>query len=136
MKVSEKTGVPYYVVCAFLEQESSGGENVFGHDPTIFIGAGRVTKEKYLKYKAERNRTGKVQGVGPMQLTYGPFQDSADALGGAWKPDINMEVGFGLIKNYWDQTKSWREVGRRYNGKYSYGDQIVDKINKWKRLLS
>jgi len=133
---SRKAKIPFYVACAFLEQESAGGENVFGHDPSIFSGAGRVTKAKYLRYRAERKRTGKMQGVGPLQLTYWSFQDAADRLGGCWKPYNNCLVGFKLIASYWMLgTNGWITVGERYNGSRAYGLQINNRINKWKRLL-
>lgn len=139
MRVSDEQNFPFHVLCAFLEQESYGGMNVFGHDPTIFIGAGRVTKRKYLAYREERNRTGKMQGVGPMQLTWWEFQDRADRIGGCWKPYLNITVGVKLLKEYrgtGDNRRSWEYVGERYNGSRSYGVEIAQKIKKWEALLS
>ena len=94
---ARSSGLKLALACALLEKESSGGQNVFGHDPnTIFAGAGEVTKEKYLEYRRRRiaagNRT--MQGVGPCQLTWWELQDEADREGGCWKPDVNMRVGF------------------------------------------
>lgn len=71
---------------------------MFGHDPTIFAGAGAVTRKKYLEYKQRRGHT-RMQGVGPMQLTWWEFQDHADQLGGCWIPKYNMRVGFGMAKD-------------------------------------
>jgi hypothetical protein len=90
--------------CAMLMQESSGGHNEFGHDPTIFIGAGKVTKARYLAYRALRDHTGECQGVGSCQLTSRGYQDQADKLGGCWVPRHNIAVGFhalaGLIREH------------------------------------
>ena len=74
---ARSTKLPLALACALLEQESGGGANVFGHDPTIFAGAGEVTKEKYLAYRAQRGPTGHggMQGVGPCQLTWYSYQD-------------------------------------------------------------
>jgi hypothetical protein len=135
MRAADITGVPFHVLCAFLEQESAGGKNIFGHDPTIFAGAGYVTKKKYLAYKAERKRTGKMQGVGPMQLTWFTFQDEADALGGCWRPIYNVQVGARIICDYYKTSKNWAAVGQAYNGSARYGQEIVVKINKWAKLL-
>jgi len=71
--VARQEKLPLPIACAFLEQESSGGQNVFGHDPTIFVGAGKVTRDKYRRYKQQRdanlpNGDRRMQGVGPMQL--------------------------------------------------------------------
>lgn len=135
MKVARQTGVPFYVLCAFLEQETAGGKNIFGHDPTIFVGAGRVTKSKYLRYRRLRDRTGKMQGVGPLQLTYYSFQDDADKLGGCWKPRNSVLVGARLLKRYRGKDNSWVYVGERFNGAHSYGVEVQAKINKWQSLL-
>ena len=103
-----KLGLP--LACAMLDQESSGGLNEWGHDPTNFIGgfdrigengAGKnwgsaVTKAAYLAYKAQRAARGN-QGVGPCQLTSPSLQDEADAAGGCWVPQHNMAVGFHYL---------------------------------------
>src|SRR5919206_5294985 len=74
---AQRAGLRLPIACAMLEKESSGGHNVFGHDPTIFVGAGQVTREKYRAYKKQRGPEGKggMQGVGPMQLTWYSIQD-------------------------------------------------------------
>lgn len=136
MQVADAVGLPFYAACAMLEKESGGGANVFGHDPTIFAGAGRVTKKKYLEYKAERKRTGKMQGVGPCQLTWYGFQDDADALGGCWVKKNNMLVGFRLLKDYYTETKNWIRVGTKYNGATKYGLDYALRVAKWKSLLT
>ncbi len=137
MRVCDEQHFSYPVLCAFLEQESAGGENIFGHDPTIFVGAGRVTKKKYLAYRAQRKQGKGMQGVGPMQLTWWEFQDRADALGGCWVPYNNITVGVQLLKDYRDGGKnSWVYVGERYNGARAYGVEVAEKIEKWQKLLS
>jgi hypothetical protein len=86
LQAARKAKLPIAVACAFLEQESSGGQNIFGHDRnTIFAGAGAVTEAKYREYKKQRGPEGKggMQGVGPMQLTFFSLQDRADELVGA-----------------------------------------------------
>lgn len=135
-RASREGGIPFYVMCAVLEKESAGGENVFGHDPTIFVGAGRVTKNKYLAYKRQRQAGGGMQGVGPMQLTWWEFQDLADKRGGCWKPYINMVVGAEILHKYWNQTGNWERVGTKWNGSPDYGRDLFLKIDKWRRLFS
>lgn len=135
LRASQKAGLPYAVMCAVLEKESAGGDNVFGHDPTIFQGAGKVTKSKYLAYLAERKRTGKMQGVGPMQLTWWEFQDEADRRGGCWKPHINMVVGAELLHKYWNIYGNWEKVGTVYNGSADYGRDFAAKLLKWRLLF-
>jgi hypothetical protein len=92
---ARRVDLPISLACALIEHES-GWANVFGHDPTIFVGAGTVTKTKYLTYRAARGTT-KCQGVGPCQLTYWGFQDKADRYGGCWKPRYNIRVAFEVL---------------------------------------
>ena len=99
---AERSELPIQLAAALLEKES-GGHNVFGHDRDraaryIFPardGTVKVTKELYLEYKRRRVASGNkaMQGVGPCQPTWS-FQDDADKLGGCWKPQVNMRVGF------------------------------------------
>jgi hypothetical protein len=139
LRAARSADIPLYVGCAFLKQESGGGRNVFGHDPSIYSGAGKVTKEKYLRYKAERKRTGQMQGVGPMQLTWHTFQDRADRLGGAWRPYVNMLVGFRHIADLHQQNGSWYAAARAYNGSgpmaERYAAEMSHRLAVERRLL-
>ena len=92
------------MLCAVLMMETGGGNNEFGHDPTIAIGWGVVTEAKYAAYVKLRDVTGELQGVGPCQLTARSLQDEADAAGGCWQPEHNLGVGAhylaGLYKEH------------------------------------
>lgn len=131
--------IPLYVGCAFLQQETGGGQNVFGHDPTVFAGAGEVTKSKYLAYKKVRERTGQMQGVGPMQLTWYTYQDRADQLGGAWKPYPNMVVGFRHLAALHRSTGSWTAAAHEYNGggpmAEAYAAQMADRLGHMRSAI-
>lgn len=141
-QASRASGLPFYVLCAFLERESSGGDNVFGHDPTIFVGAGRVTKKKYLEYRALRDITGKAQGVGPMQLTYPPYQDQADERGGCWNALVNMTVGAEIVLNFWNAHRDWAKAATMYNagslrnGINDYGRAVAERIEHWRKVIN
>jgi Transglycosylase SLT domain len=104
-------------LCAILMEESAGGENVFGHDPTIFVGAGQVTRPKYQAYAAVRDRTGEEQGVGPCQLTSKSLQVEADQAGGCWDPEHNIAVGAhflaGLVAEHGGNLQA---AATAYNG--------------------
>lgn len=137
---AKSAGLPLALACALLEQESSGGHNVFGHDPTIFIGAGEVTEAKYKAYKAKRGPQGQggMQGVGPCQLTWYSIQDYADKLGGCWKPLVNMKVGFKILADNIRQS-GLRAGVRAYNGSGAaaerYADQVLARYENWKKRL-
>src|SRR5687768_4554903 len=77
---AQRAGLRLALACALLEKESSGGHNVFGTQHSIFRGAGVVTEQKYLAYRAQREASGNadLQGVGPCQLTDWRLQDAAD----------------------------------------------------------
>jgi hypothetical protein len=138
-RATRAADIPYYVGCAFLQQETGGGRNVFGHDPTVFAGAGEVTRSKYLAYKKVRQRTGQLQGVGPMQLTWSTYQDRADRLGGAWKPYPNMLVGFRHVAALHRASGSWRAAAHDYNGSgpmaEAYAAQMARRIDHMRSAL-
>jgi hypothetical protein len=148
VEAEHNTGLELAIACAFLEQESGGGRNVFGHDRD---GQGRyifpakdgdvaVTEELYTEYKRRRGPKGKggMQGVGPMQLTFYSFQDRADELGGCWQPRANMQAGFehaaDLIR------RNGMNLGiKTYNGSGPQADrylaQMLPRIEKWRAKL-
>lgn len=138
---AKRAHLDFALACAILMRETSGGHNVFGHDPTIYVGAGTVTKAKYLAYKALRRKTGKAQGVGSCQLTSPGLQDEADKLGGCWNPYYNMLIGFrfleGLIRRY--KGSMW-EGCYHYNGSGPaadrYANAVIASRNSWKKILS
>ncbi len=137
---AKRAGLPLEIACALLEKESGGGKNVYGHDPSIFRGAGAVTRENYARYKKQRVASGnrQMQGVGPCQLTWWEFQDQADAQGGCWRPRMNMRIGFGhlanLIKRYGEP-----DGARRYNGAGSaaeaYSRDLLVKKRRWESVI-
>lgn len=134
---AKRAGIPLAVLAAVLDQETGGGRNVFGHDPTIYAGAGKVTKEKYLAYKKARGPRGQggMQGVGPMQLTWYAYQDLADRYGGAWKPRANIRVGAEILALN-RKKHSWRETFKVYNGSWSYADSVMRRVAKWRHRLA
>lgn len=137
---ARRAEVPISLAFALFEQESNF-RNVFGHDPTIFRGAGVVTKDKYLRYKRQRGPTGKggMQGVGPGQLTYYTFQDRADALGGCWQPKHNIRVALTDLGKMIRQHGTRKGLGvynagesgwARGHGR-SYADAVLWKSRRW-----
>lgn len=134
--------------CTLMEKESNT-RNVFGHDAVDtggnYVKGEPVTKTKYLAYKAwrdEPNRRSKglpsrMQGVGPLQLTWWSYQDQADAEGGCWDWAVNTRVGFrifvGHLRSF--QGDVWK-AARAYNGKDSYADDFMVKRKAWQDRLT
>ncbi len=137
---AHEAAIPPSLAASMLMQESGGGTNVFGHDPTIFVGAGEVTKAKYLAYKTQRgtNGEGGMQGVGPLQLTFFTLQDEADERGGCWKPYVNMLVGFEhLADNI--RRAGMHEGVKAYNGSgdaaEKYANTVLPRADTFKQAL-
>ncbi len=140
IREARRAGLRLELACALLEKESGGGRNVYGHDPSIFSGRGAVTHGNYAEYKRQRlaSRNRSMQGVGPCQLTWWEFQDSADAAGGCWRPEINMRTGFShlaaLIKRYGES-----DGARRYNGAgaaaEAYSRDLMVKARRWEAII-
>jgi hypothetical protein len=134
---ARRAGIPASLGFALVQTES-GFKNIFGHDPTIFVGAGAVTKDKYLRYKALRGHT-RMQGVGLTQLTWWATQDEADKRGGCWVPRVQLRVAFehlaALIKQFGPV-----EGIARYNGSgpaaRRYSQLVRERADEWHRILT
>lgn len=125
--------LPY--ACALLEQESSGGHNVFGNDNVRNpIKGGEVTRKRYAEYKRYRDLGLGANGVGPTQLTWPGFQDRADELGGCWVYDVNLRVGFSILRAHIRRNGAYRGYWM-YNGSQGYANQVMPKVHKWQMLL-
>jgi hypothetical protein len=131
--------VPLGLLCAIEMMESSGGVNEFGHDPTIFAGAGAVTKAKYLAYRVMRDQSGECQGVGPMQLTSAGLQAEADSLGGCWLPKWNIAVGAHYLGECLRANPTLELGAAAYNGSgpaaIAYGERAVALADHFARVI-
>lgn len=139
-------GLPPSLALGLRTQETgiTGDGNVFGHDPSgNHVGAGQVTKAKYLAYRRQRGAMGKggMQGVGPLQLTYFTFQDEADRKGGCWIARWNYYVGFRDLAHLIRQYGSQRHALAVYNGgprnpNYDYADSVLEHKDFWHQKLT
>lgn len=142
MQAAIWSGVPYYVLCAYLEQESAKGENLWGSDKTWMrgvelreVGIFLVTADLYFAYRLHRDRDGfGNQGVGPMQLTHPTFQDRGDQLGGTHLPLPNILAAVESLA-IWKTSMTWHQVAARYNGSESYADHNDELRAKWKPII-
>jgi hypothetical protein len=141
---ARRANAPISLLFAMCEKESNF-QNVYGHDNTIFVGAGKVTKNNYRLYKLARQTPGKhMQGVNVPQLTWWEFQDRADKLGGCWVERNAIRVAAEVLGAYYNkykrQGKSTREAivlaGRDYNGRLSYGEDLYVHYKKWHSILT
>jgi hypothetical protein len=151
IRVAEDVGIPIALGFALVEQESSF-RNIFGSDPLlkmrwqgpasymflIGIMGERVTESRYAKYKTLRKAGWGMQGVGLTQLTWYEFQDAADEIGGCWKSEPQLQVGFQLVKSLMDQHGDHTGLAR-YNG-YGpaaelYATSVLQRKDRWQRRL-
>jgi hypothetical protein len=136
-ELAAKAGLALAAAATMLEKESGGGHNVYGHDNVETGGnyqkGGPVTEENYRKYKANRDRFGS-QGVGPTQLTFSGFQDTADARGGTYDWRVNIAVGFEILAQG-IKTGGFHEGFRAYNGSNEYADDAMLKLAVWRSRL-
>lgn len=125
---------------ALFEQESQY-QHVFGHDPTIFIGAGVVTRVKYLAYRTRRklSRNRLMQGVGVGQLTWWETQDYADRRGGCWKRYVNVDVSIETLARLIASFGYVKGI-ERYNGSgpraIEYSVSVRRRADRWRRILT
>lgn len=134
---AHRTGLSIALGASMVVQES-GWQNVFGHDPTIFAGAGPVTECLYHAYSAESERTGQVQGVGVTQLTYRAYQVEADKLGGCWIIACQLQIGFGVLAEH-VRTDGLRDGVAAYNGSgpaaEQYATEVIDRAISFAKEL-
>ncbi len=136
LRAARAVGLALPFACALLEQESSGGHNVFGHDKVQNpVKGGEVTKERYLEYKHYRQLGLGANGVGPTQLTWPGFQDRADQLGGCWVYDVNLRVGFSVLRAHIRKSGVYHGYWN-YNGQEWYAKQVMPRVQKWQTILS
>lgn len=131
---ARRAGIPISLGFALVEQES-GFHNIFGHDPTIYVGAGAVTKAKYLGYRAKRRSSGNrmMQGVGPCQLTWWEYQDAADRLGGCWIARYNIQLAFTHLGQLIDRH-GLRAGVKAYNGSGPAADRYAARVLRLQRM--
>lgn len=85
-------------------------------------------------------RTGRArrQGVGPCQLTYGGYQDQADAIGGCWDLSPNVRIGFRVLAGLIEQN-GLRNGFRAYNDSgptaEAYADDAMGRFSTWQARL-
>ena len=132
-RVSQKIGMPFYLMCALLEKESMG-KNVYGHDVggvNSRPGEWPVTKENFKEfYRRVVVLRQTSNGVGPLQLTWrGFFTQMKDQGLRAWVPYDNMLFGGKLFMGYYNThrrnghsvSESIRRAGVQYNGSMHMG---------------
>lgn len=144
VNASSRTGVPLYILCAFVQHESNGA-NVFGHDGGgAYSGGGTVTQAKYNDFLRMVRAGHTSNGVGPMQITYpGYFKPQTTEVANLWQPEANIVFGANIIKGYLGGNYSDANLNRagqiynsgRANGAPAYGSLTVQFCHKWKALL-
>lgn len=142
IKEAHRAGLTIPQALALLEKETGIPQrNIFGCD----YGPQTNGYPPYCHHYVTRERvaallrSGRANGVGWTQLTYRPFVEEAQRLGGAHKPRWQMRVGFGqlayLIRNYGE----WSGY-RRYNGSGAaaeqYAREAISLRAKWQRVLN
>jgi hypothetical protein len=136
---AEHTGCPLVHACVLLDLESSGGLNVFGV-PKRLCGQpanSPVSEATYTAYKARRDECGS-QGVGPLQLTWPPYQDAAEAFGGCWKPEINVRYGLQVFAGHLRRDTVAEAYSRWNTGRPDpspYADKALALLPHWQLVI-
>lgn len=113
-------GLDVAYAAVLLVKESGGGRNVWGSDGVdtggAYVKGAAVTPDAYARYRGlvETRRIGR-QGVGPCQLTAADFQQQADRLGGCYRWEINVKIGFSLLASHIARFGE-RDGFKAYNG--------------------
>jgi hypothetical protein len=145
VELAAATSLDLAAAATMLAKESGGGRNVWGSDgvvvaPGTYVKGAPVTQSTYLAYRAAvvAGRAGR-QGCGPTQLTYGGYQDQADAAGGCWDWRANVATGFRALQAL-IKAKGLRDGFRAYNGTgpaaEAYASASITIYNSWRARLA
>jgi hypothetical protein len=83
-----------------LQEQESGGRNIFGADARAPFAHQPVTQARVMELVRHVRGGGTSNGVGPLQLTFIGFIDEANRDGGAWKPAVNIATGLGIVAGH------------------------------------
>jgi hypothetical protein len=83
-----------------LQEQESGGRNIFGADTHAPFAHMAVTEARVRKLVDHVHAGGTSNGVGPLQLTFIGFIEEANRDGGAWVPAVNIATGLGIIAGH------------------------------------
>lgn len=110
---ARKYGVRYAVAFGMFEQESNF-KVIYGHDLGGLNPGLRVTRENYLRFRAEviRRDGGGSNGVGLGQVTWWTY---IKARVGLWKPRVQVYLATEILANLIQDLGEERGVGA-YNG--------------------
>jgi hypothetical protein len=135
---ANRAGLPLACGVAMLEKETGIPQrNIFGcdHGEGVAFCHENVTEARVKALRA----SGKSNGVGWTQLTFPPFVEEADKLGGAHKPRFQMRVGFKVLADH-IRANGMQKGFARYNGSgpaaEAYGRDAVAKTERWKQILN
>lgn len=143
-----QVGLPFWAACALLEKES-GGRNIYGHDKNGVFSRDEfpeVTAQNFMTFLVRVMNGETSNGVGPCQITFagslksgyrdgGYFRQMAEANLLPWDPQDNMKFGFQILRNRYRAKGSWKAAGAAYNGRLTYGIDLVEKMNEWRKRL-
>lgn len=146
-----KAGLPFWAACALLEKESKGANVWGGADASPFVALAEaevpINEDTFLVFYTLVKAGAIPTGVGPCQITYAGLSKGGVRDGGLfrimigrglkpWDPEDNMFFGFETLWNsYLNNQHSWRAAGREYNGRDSYGVDLLKKCEEWRARL-
>ena len=138
---AKRAGLRLDYACAMLQKETGGGSNVFGHDPTIFVGAGNVDEGEVSGLQApargQRQQADAGRRADPAHLL--------DAAGPGGRPGRLLEPADQHARRLQAPGRSHppataRRIGaRRYNGSgdaaVAYSKDLLARAAKWRGVL-
>ena len=135
---ANRAGLGLADAVAMLEKETGIPQrNIFGcdHGEGVAFCHENVTEARVKALRA----SGQTNGVGWTQLTFAPFVEEADKLGGAHKPRFQMRVGFKVLADH-IRANGEQKGFARYNGTgpaaEAYGRDAVAKAGRWRKILN
>lgn len=151
----DKYNFRFYLGCVILYKETSGGDNIYGHDrggvfSIPYPGRVEVTEENFKQFLAAISKAGSISnGVGPMQITYkGHFPIMEKAGLKAWVPADNIMYGISLVAGSYRKRRdagdtsdqAFQRAATIYNlgswvATWAYGIHALKLSHDWRKWV-
>ncbi len=125
-----------------LQEQESGGRNIFGADIGAPFAHQPVTERRVRELVKHVRAGGLSNGVGPMQLTFIGFIDEANRDGGAWLPAVNIATGLGIVAGHIKRhgvpggLATYNAGNPQAAAGKKYAKQVIERQDRFHQLIA
>lgn len=106
-------------------------ENAKKHNVDPFLILSIMFVESTFKEQARSN----ANAIGLMQVIYRWHKEKVESAEHLYNPEINVQVGTQIIKEYIERSKTEKEALLRYNGSLGKSDKYAKRVQKYRAIF-